>query len=270
MSTDGTVSIDFPRNSIYPKLEFSCAHPDLLFQWQKLFKKVGLKSFIIRSKITWSGFRGFGIKELKSIRRFIEIGGFIVGVKITGKSKYYKGVTKNRLLKIVFNLNEKSFQFPEEINIEGKNFIIREMINNSIKYREWLNIGIEYPKIKKKIEKEKIKQNILDFVRIEVSKQRFPTYKILKKNFKINVNNYFEGGIWKVYMLAGVKTRREFIQDKIINYVKESAEKNYFPTGDEIDRIFHTNFRQYFSSIVNLYERANIVYPRTIKTNKLI
>jgi len=138
MSTDGTVNVEFPRNMIYPKLEFSCAHPILLQQWKKIFEKIGIKSFIIKSNITWSKIRGLGIKELKSVRRFIEIGGFIKGVKITGKSKYYRGVSKNSLLELVLSLNEKSFHFLPYLEIKEKNQIVREMITNPSKHSKIL------------------------------------------------------------------------------------------------------------------------------------
>lgn len=149
MSTDGTMLVDFPHNSIYPRLEFCCAHPMLLYEWKEIFQKVGLKSYILKSKITWSGFKGLGIKELKSIGRFIEIGGFIDGVKITGKSRYYKGITKNNLLNLVFNMNKKTFQFPENIGTLKKHRIIRDMITDPIKRAKLMKIGVKYQKIKK-------------------------------------------------------------------------------------------------------------------------
>ena len=265
MSTDGTMLVDFPHNSIYPILEFGCAHPTLLYEWKEIFKRVGLKSFILKSKVTWSGFKGIGIKELKSIRRFIEIGGFVDGVEITGKSRYYKGVTKNNLLDIVFSMNKKSFQFPEGIVTREKHKIIRDMITNPMKRTKWMKIGVKYPKITRKVEKVKIRQNVLNFVRKEVNNGRFPTHVILGENFKINLQNYFEGGIKEVYTLAGVKTRKEFLQDNILDFVKEFAKNKYYPTGEEIDIKFHTNFRQFFTSIVDMYGKAGVRYPHTIK-----
>lgn len=124
MSTDGTVNVEFPRNMVYPKLEFSCAHPVLLYQWKQIFKKVGIRSFIIKSKITWSKIRGIGIKELKSVRRFLEIGGFIEDVKITGKSKYYKGLSKNLLLRLIIDLHDKPFQFCHNLSTQQKHDIL--------------------------------------------------------------------------------------------------------------------------------------------------
>lgn len=129
MSTDGTVNVDFPHNSIYPKLEFSCAHPELVKDWKRIFEKVGINSFFIKSKVTWSKIRGFGIKELKSIQRFAEIGGFIDEVKITGKSKYYQGIPKNNLLNCILKLKKESFHFPENLTTVQKHDILRNKIN---------------------------------------------------------------------------------------------------------------------------------------------
>ena len=132
MSTDGTVNVDFPHDSIYPKLEFSCAHPNLLQQWKEIFKEIGINSFIIKSKLTWSKVRGLGIKELRSVQRFFDIGAFIDGVKITGKSKYYQGVTKNNLLHLILKLHDESFHFPRDITTYEKHQILREKLNLSL------------------------------------------------------------------------------------------------------------------------------------------
>jgi hypothetical protein len=148
MSTDGTVNVDFPHRSIYPKLELSCAHPILVNQWKQIFEKIGIKSYLIKSNVTWSKIRGLGIKELKSIRRFAEMGGFIKGVKITGKSKYFKGVTKNKLLNLIIFMNKESFHFLKDLDIKDKNHIVREMIDNPIKYDEWFRIGVDLNKLK--------------------------------------------------------------------------------------------------------------------------
>ncbi len=129
MSTDGTINVDFPHNSIFPKLEFSYAHPKLIREWKLIFDKVGINSFYIKSKVTWSKIRGFGIKELKSIKRFVEIGGFIKGVKITGKSKYYRGFTKNSLIDLMLKLKEKSFHFEKGLTNAQKHNILRNKLS---------------------------------------------------------------------------------------------------------------------------------------------
>ncbi|MFH1332475.1 MAG: hypothetical protein ABIH63_04300 [archaeon] len=130
MSCEGSIFPEFSRDIVYPNLQFACSHPELLEEWQDLFQKVGIKSFILKSKMTWSGVKGLGIKELKSIKRFIEIGGFIEGVEITGKSKYYKGIYKNDLLKTLFNMRMKSFRFQKDYSNKTKNEIIGGIIKD--------------------------------------------------------------------------------------------------------------------------------------------
>jgi len=124
MSCEGCVFPEFARDILYVQLQFACSHPKLVEEWQELFQKMGIKSFILKSKVTWSRVKGLGIKELKSIKRFIEIGGFIEGVKITGKSKYFKGIEKNDLLKILFEMKINNFRFVKNLTNEEKNKII--------------------------------------------------------------------------------------------------------------------------------------------------
>jgi len=265
MSTDGTVNVEFSRNIISPRLEFACAHPVLIKEWQDIFNKVEIKTFLLKSKITWSKIKGLGIKELKSIRRFIEIGGFIEGVKITGKSRYYAGITKNNLLNLLFTLNKHSFQFPSDMRTRKKNFVIREMIINSEKRKKWWKLGVLLPIEKKKLEKESIKKEILNFVKKEVKNGNFPTYMNLCSQFKRNPENYFKGGMKEIYQYANVKTRKEVMQEKILEYVRFSNKNHHFPSYEEIDRTLHLNLKTYFISITDVYEKAGVGYPRIIK-----
>ncbi|MBW2976665.1 hypothetical protein KY347_04425 [Candidatus Woesearchaeota archaeon] len=124
MSCEGSVFPEFARDTLYINLQFACAHPRLLKDWQEIFQKIGIKSFILKSKVTWSGVKGLGIKELKSIKKFIEIGGFINGVKITGKSKYFKGIEKNKLLNTLFGMKVNNFRLDKDLLNKDKNNII--------------------------------------------------------------------------------------------------------------------------------------------------
>lgn len=99
MSCEGCVYLDKARSRYVPRLEFACSHPLLLEQWQRLFERVGIITTKLKSKRTWSGWRGLQIRRKDSIKRFVEIGGFVKGVKITGKSKYFAGKEKNWLLR---------------------------------------------------------------------------------------------------------------------------------------------------------------------------
>jgi len=265
MSTDGTASAEFPRNMVYPKLEFACAHPILVKEWQVIFDKAGIKTYLLQSKITWSKVKGLGIKELNSIRRFIEIDGFIEGVKITGKSRYYAGITKNNLLNLLFTMNEHSFQFPQDMSTEEKNFVLREMIVNPTKRKKWWKIGVYGPIEKKKLEKETIKKEILNFVKKEAKNGNFPTYVKLRAQFKRDPENYFKGGMKEIYQCTGVKTKKEAMRERILDCVRSSVGNHHFPSYDEINRTLHTNLDAYFTSITDVYEKAGLRYPRVIK-----
>ncbi len=82
---------------------------------------------------------------------------------------------------------------------------------------------------------------------------------------KRNPGNYFKNGIKEIYQYANVKTRKEVMRDKILGYVRLSNRNNHFPIYDEINKILHTNLKTYFISIVDVYEKAGINYPCTIK-----
>lgn len=279
MSAEGSVKIDFPRDTVYPKLEFACSHLQLTLEWQKIFKKIGIKTFLIKSKVTWSKIQGLGISELKSIKRFIDVGGFIKGVGITGKSKYYKKLTKNDLLKTIFILRKNSFYFPSNINDnEHKHKIIRDIITNPKKRKYWWKICIEKPKMKRQIEKQIIKNRIVEYV-----KKRFYTHKLaswneLEDKFNISLTNYFRNGLEEIYRKAGIilldrKTSRQSIlatrnnlnKLRIIEFIGHSAKTNKFPTWKEIDNALNVSYAHYFKSIVDAYEQAGIRYHRSIK-----
>ena len=49
---------------------------------------------------SWSGIGGVRFYNKQSLKKFLQIGGFISGVKITRKSRVYAGIEKNTLLKI--------------------------------------------------------------------------------------------------------------------------------------------------------------------------
>jgi len=89
----------------------------------------------------------------------------------------------------------------------------------------------------------------------------FPTYCELSNKFRIDVQHYFGRGMQEIYECAGVKNRKQAIADKILEFVKRSAQVNCYPNSKEIERTLHINVRTYFSSIFYLYNEANIEYP---------
>lgn len=90
-STDGCIS----KNGI---LMLSCSHPGLCEEWRILLAKEGISTNIWKNKYSWSGILGVGTCKKENIKKFQSFGGFIRGVKISSKSKGFKGIEKNELL----------------------------------------------------------------------------------------------------------------------------------------------------------------------------
>jgi len=99
-STDGSISLSKKGNF---ELTLRCYHPKLCKDWMKILNSYGIKGHKGRLKKSWSGVGGVRIYDINSIKNFRKLGGFIDGVKITGKSKYFKGLKKNQLLREVIN-----------------------------------------------------------------------------------------------------------------------------------------------------------------------
>lgn len=95
-STDGCISVS-KNNSV--ELNLACQHPNLSLEWMGIFKRYGIIGNLGKKSDTWSGISGIRIYNLDSLRNFTLLGGFVPKVKITGKSKRYKGLEKNTLLK---------------------------------------------------------------------------------------------------------------------------------------------------------------------------
>ena len=106
MTTDGCVVLAQERKvplKIRPRLVFSCFHESLLKEWQELFYKINFETYLIKRK---GKFIGLMTTQQEIIKRFYEYGGFLRGVKISKKSKRFRGYNKNDLLKISLNINQ--------------------------------------------------------------------------------------------------------------------------------------------------------------------
>ena len=95
-STDGSISISKNKNA---ELNLACYNPKLASQWLTIFKNYNILGKIGKSKNSWSGISGVRVYDPISIKNFSELGGFVPYVKISSKSKRYKGLEKNTLLK---------------------------------------------------------------------------------------------------------------------------------------------------------------------------
>lgn len=97
-STDGSISLN--KNGGY-ELNLACYHPKLCLEWQELIEEFKINAKIGKDKKEWGGVDGLRIYDLESITKFFRLGGFIDGVKISNKSKFYKGIEKNKLLRAI-------------------------------------------------------------------------------------------------------------------------------------------------------------------------
>lgn len=96
-STDGYIY--FANKKKY-YLGLTCYHKGLCIQWAKLTRLCGIENTLVRRSSHWAQYTGLYVRY-NSIERFWQIGGFIPGVCVTGKSKSYKGIEKNKLLEEV-------------------------------------------------------------------------------------------------------------------------------------------------------------------------
>jgi len=84
-------------------LLLSCSHPKLCKEWKKILDNNGIKTSIWKNITSWSGFLGVGTSNIKQIKNFQKIGGFVPGVKVSLKSKYHVGQEKNKVLKYIID-----------------------------------------------------------------------------------------------------------------------------------------------------------------------
>lgn len=103
MSCDGNISVRISPKStkikLRPELTLNCGHPILVKEWKKLFSLVGIEMKIQKNRGVWGGFRGVSTEDKSEIEKFYKLGGFIKNVRVSGKSKRFKGIEKNKILK---------------------------------------------------------------------------------------------------------------------------------------------------------------------------
>ena len=133
-SAEGYIGVKRNKTYIYPVLEISCTHPVLVTQLQQIATKYGIVFNIKRLK-NWSGFVGLSSESIKNILKFLKLGGFIKGVKISSKSKYHEGIDKDVLLLGILEFKKRELE-----NCHLKKLTIQKVhnrINRIIENREY-------------------------------------------------------------------------------------------------------------------------------------
>jgi len=97
-STDGCISIPKKMNF---ELTLACYNSNLCKEWIEILKEYNITAHLGREKTSWSGVDGIRVFDKGSLMEFVNLGGFVPGVKVTNKSKYFKGIEKNKVLGIL-------------------------------------------------------------------------------------------------------------------------------------------------------------------------
>ena len=108
-TADGSISLPINGKS---QLAIACYNPSLSQEWKKLLESFGLSCKIHANRASWCGIAGVRIQNYPSIKKFYDLGGFIDGVKISRKSKWYCGMAKNELLERIVNMGKGRLELP--------------------------------------------------------------------------------------------------------------------------------------------------------------
>ncbi len=103
LSADGGITGRNSKNRLRPNLFLRCAHPSLCNQYRNLSDELSIKFRIEKDSTKWSRIGGLVTTNMESIKKFQEIGGFVEGLKISKKSRYFYNVQKNWLLNKYIN-----------------------------------------------------------------------------------------------------------------------------------------------------------------------
>ena len=127
----------------YFQVQFECeihiseTNPNLAKELVTFCSKIGLKANLVKSKRKWSNIEGIRISNLESIKRFIDLGGPITDVRISSKSKRFKGITKLVVCQAVKEiLNSKrplSFYFKTREDAISKRLDLSKSLISEIK-----------------------------------------------------------------------------------------------------------------------------------------
>jgi len=109
-SLEGSISVTFQKRKektqILPRIKLACKHPTLQKQFFMWLQRLGFQP--TREK------EGIYLRKLTDIKKFAKEIGFVKGVKIGGKAKFFEGVEKNKLLSTILWLiknNKNSLTF---------------------------------------------------------------------------------------------------------------------------------------------------------------
>ena len=111
------------------------------------------------------------------------------------------------------------------------------------------------------------RKQILSYFKNSVKRGNLTTRSEIQKQFHTSLKKYFPGGMKEVYELTNFDLPYRFrdrddIARRILEYVRSEVKRGYYPTYMELDEKFHTNIRDLFSGIREVYFLAGVKYKR--------
>ncbi|MFH1787076.1 MAG: hypothetical protein ABH829_05510 [archaeon] len=135
ISLEGCVTLANSKNKYSrPKLMLTCFHPILINEWQKIADEVGTHMYKSENRLSTVSF--------SPIANFLQIGGFIEGIKIGNNSKHFSGFEKNDMLLSICELyllqREGKLKHSSNSNAELKNILQHHRFKEASFYIEYL------------------------------------------------------------------------------------------------------------------------------------
>jgi hypothetical protein len=140
-SVEGNTGIHLDKKSglITPVFKIACANPLLIKQLKELLRINNINTTITSGK-TWSGIGSVKSLSVRSSINFLKTGGFIRGLKISRKSRYYHGIEKQDTLLSIFELMRRQRKNPglRTNNTKIINEAVKEIaLNKKFKSKEY-------------------------------------------------------------------------------------------------------------------------------------
>jgi hypothetical protein len=115
------------------EIKISETNPSLVNDLTKLCQYLGIKAIIKKDKRNWSKISGICVSELRSVKKFLDNGGPITNVKISGKSNRFKNMVKKELCKKLRLLFTEDFKFSKSFKtkkeaLNYKNKLIKSIL----------------------------------------------------------------------------------------------------------------------------------------------
>ena len=163
-------------------------------------------------------------------------------------------------------------KIPRNIKFWFYKDIIKTLPVKSSYWEDLEFIRATFPNFNSETKIQKIRQEVIQYIKMCAKQNKYPIAREIQKEFKINLLSYFKD-IFEVYKLAGVRypehkkrmsgrkpteAEKEKIKAKIINFVKNCSKENLSCGYNIIQKELKVAIPSYFSSMQEIYKKAKI------------